>query len=87
MLTDEGRYNMLAQLLFDDFRMPIRVSIFTGKTKASLLYSIKEFGNTNILLDLDKILEYGDVINLVKVDERNRIMERKDIALFDFDVF
>ncbi|MDY5727165.1 MAG: putative DNA binding domain-containing protein [Erysipelotrichaceae bacterium] len=87
LLTDEGRYNVLAQLLSDDCRMPIRVSIFTGKTKASSLYSIKEFGNTSILLALDKILEYGDVINLVQVDERNRIMERKDIALFDFDAF
>ena len=67
--------------------MPIRVSIFRGETKASPLYSVREFGNTCLLLALDKILEYGDVINLIQTDERNRIMERKEVALFNADAY
>ncbi|MGN1190271.1 MAG: hypothetical protein ACI4SL_07750, partial [Candidatus Ornithospirochaeta sp.] len=78
---------MLAQIISDDCHMPIRVSIFTGNTKASPLFSIKEFGNTSILIALEKILVYGDVLNLVLVDERNRIVERKETTLFDKDAF
>ncbi len=85
--TKEGKYNILAQLLSDDCHMPIRVSIFRGETKASPLYSVREFGNTCLLLALDKILEYGDVINLIQTDERNRIMERKEVALFNQDAY
>lgn len=85
--TKEGKYNILAQLLSDDCHMPIRVSIFRGETKASPLYSVREFGNTCLLLALDKILEYGDVINLIQTDERNRIMERKEVALFNADAY
>jgi len=87
LLTSDGKYNILAQLLSDDCHMPIRVSIFRGETKAAPLYSIKEFGNTCILSAMDKILDYGDVINLVQVDERNRGMVRKEVSMFDQDAF
>ena len=87
LLTNDGKYNIMAQLLSDDCRMPICVSIFRGETKGSPLFSIKEFGNTCILLSLDKILEYGDVINLIQTDERGRRLQRKDIPLFDNDAF
>lgn len=63
------------------------MSIFSGETKASPLYSVKEFGNTCILLTLDKVLEYADVINIIQADERNRIVSRKDVSLFDMDAF
>ena len=48
---------------------------------------MREFGNTCILLALDKILEYSDVINLIQTDERNRIMERKEVSLFNADAY
>ena len=32
--TEDGRYNLLAQLLSDNNHIPIRVAIFSGKTKA-----------------------------------------------------
>ncbi|MCD8217021.1 MAG: hypothetical protein LUD01_03070 [Clostridiales bacterium] len=41
----EGEYNLLAQLLSDDSHIPLRVSIFSGKTKGSKLFSVREFGN------------------------------------------
>lgn len=84
LLTKNGRYNLLAQLLSDDSHIPIRVSIFAGKDKASPLRSVKEFGNTCILISLDKILAYADVLNFVQVDERDRVVERKEVTLFDF---
>ena len=54
-----------------------------GKDKAAPLFSVKEFGNDCIMYSMDKILEYGDAINIIQADERNRISERKDVPLFD----
>ena len=87
LLTKDGRYNLMAQLLSDDSHIPVRVSVFSGETKASPLYSVKEFGNTCILLSLDKVLEYADVINIIQADESRRITTRKDVALFDMSAF
>lgn len=87
LLTKDGKYNLMAQLLSDDSRISVRVSIFSGETKASPLYSVKEFGNTCILLSLDKVLEYADVINIIQADESKRIVNRKDVALFAMDAF
>ncbi len=87
LLTQDGKYNFMAQLLSDDSHMPVRVSVFSGETKASHLYSVKEFGNTCILYSLDKVLEYADVINIIQADESRRILMRKDVPLFDMNAF
>lgn len=83
----EGLYNVMAYILSDQNSIPVRVSIFSGTDKTAPLFSVKEFGNTCIMYSMDKILEYGDVINLIQADERNRISERKDVPLFDYEVF
>lgn len=83
--TEGGKYNILAQVLADESKIPVRVSIFAGKSKADKLFSVKEFGNTCIFYALDKILEYIDVINIIQADERNRIVERKDVPYFDME--
>ena len=82
-----GEYNMLAQLLSDDSHIPLRVSIFEGETKASPLFSVREFGNNCLLYSLDALLQYGDVLNIIQADEDNRIVERKDVPLFDNSAF
>ena len=82
-----GEYNMLAQLLSDDSHIPLRVSIFDGETKASPLFSVREFGNNCLLYSLDALLQYGDVLNIIQADEDNRIVERKDVPLFDNSAF
>ena len=87
LLTQEGEYNLMAQLLSDNSYISLRVSIFTGKTKGSPLYSVKEFGYSCILLSLDKVLEYADVINIIQTDESKRIVTRKDVPLFDMSAF
>lgn len=86
-LTKDGKYNMLAQLLSDDCHIPINIYIFLGKTKAAPLYSVKEFGNTCILLALERIIDYGDALNIIQADETNRKVERKDVPFFNYDAF
>ena len=83
LLNEEGKYNKLAELLADENHISMRVSIFAGKDKASRLYSVREFGNTCMLIALDKILDFGDVLNIPQADERNRIVERKEVMLFN----
>lgn len=87
LLTKDGKYNMLAQILSDDSQIPIRVSIFRGTDKASMLYSVREFGHNCLLNSLDKVLEYGDVLNIMQADEKDRLVERKEVPLFDQDAF
>lgn len=83
----DNKYNVMAYILSDQNSIPVRVSIFSGKDKASPLFSVKEFGNDCIMYSMDKILEYGDAINIIQADERNRISERIDVPLFDYEAF
>ena len=85
--NEEGNYNVMAQLLSDNSHFPLRVSIFEGETKGSNLFSVREFGNNCLLYTLDDVLRYGDVLNLIQADERDRIVERKDVPLFDNKAF
>ncbi|SCW57875.1 Predicted transcriptional regulator, contains HTH domain [Lachnospiraceae bacterium C10] len=87
LLTEESEYNLLAQLLSDNSHFPLRISIFEGKTKGSNLFSVREFGNNCLLYTLDEVLRYGDVINVIQVDETNRVVERKEVPFFDNKAF
>ena len=49
LLTKDGKYNLMTQLLSDNSHISVRVSIFSGETEVSPLYSVKEFRNTCIL--------------------------------------
>ena len=62
-------------------------ALFDGPTKASRLFSVREFGNTCLLYALDELLRYGDVLNLIQADERDRVVERRDVPLFDNGAF
>lgn len=76
LLTKNGKYNVMAQLLSDNSHIPIRFSLFSGETKATAMYSVREFGNTCLLYSLDDVLRYGEVLNIPQADERNRVVER-----------
>ncbi len=82
-LTSSGKYNLLAQLLSDDSHFSIRFGNFAGTDKASPMYSVREFGNTCLLYSLDDVLRYGELMNIPQADERNRVVERKEVPLFD----
>lgn len=81
--TEDGEYNLMAQLLSDNSHTPLRVSIFTGTTKGSNLFSVREFGNDCLLYTLDELLRYGDVLNIIQADESERVVTRKEVSLFD----
>ena len=85
--TKDGKYNIMAQLLSDNSHVPIRVAIFSGTSKSDNLFSIREFGNQCLLYSLDEVLRYGDVLNIIQTDETHRIVERKDVPLFDNEAF
>ena len=36
------------------------------------LYTVREFRNTCLLLSLDKVIEYGNTLNVPQDDERKR---------------
>ena len=87
LLLDDGRYNILAQLLSDNSHFTLRVAIFSGKSKADKLFSVREFGFQCILYSLDDVLRYGDVLNIIQADEKHRIVERNEVPLFENDAF
>lgn len=53
----------------------------SGETKATTMYSVRVFGNTCLLYSLDAVLRYGEVLNIPQPDERNRIVERKEVEM------
>lgn len=86
--TDDGRYNILAQLLSDDSHVSVRVSVYSGKTRDRKPYISKEFGNTCLLFSIIDVLNYGDMFDIpITVNEEKRIVEREEISLFDLGVY
>lgn len=51
------------------------------------MYSVREFGHQCLLYTLDEILRYGDVLNIIQADEADRVVERKEVPLFDNEAF
>lgn len=87
LLTEDGDYNLLAQLLSDDSRIPLRVSIFLGESKASTLYTVREFGYNCLLYTLEELQRYGDVLNVLQADESARDVTRREIPLFNREAY
>ena len=87
LLTKGGQYNIMAQLLSDDSHISIRVATFLGRTKADPMYTVREFGHKCLLLSVDDILRYADILNIPQADESERVVERKETPLFDAGAF
>ena len=85
--TVDGKYNLLAQLLSDDPHIDIQFSLFNGKTKESTMYAVRNFGHMCLLASLDKVLDFGDTLNIPQADERNRKVEREEVMLFNQAAF
>lgn len=80
--NDEGKYNILARLIADNNDISVRFSIFAGKSKADKMYSVKEFGNTCLFYVIERIRDYGTILNVPQADEQDRDVSRRDIPLF-----
>ena len=77
------KYNELAFILSNENDITCRVSIFSGKRKSDEQFALNDFGRKCILITIDQILTYIESFNITKLDESNRVLERKDINLFD----
>ena len=51
------------------------------------MYSVREIGRTCLLYSLDKALELGELLNVPQADERNRVVERKEVMLFNEEAY
>ena len=43
------------------------------------MYAVREFGNMCLLMALDCVLDYGEVLNVPQADESNWVVERKEV--------
>lgn len=77
------KYNILAYILSNNNDISCRVSVFSGKKKSDSQYSLNDFGRKCIFLTIDQILNFLESFNITKLDEKNRIVERKEISLFN----
>ncbi len=84
LLTPDGKYNILADLLSDDNSVSIKIAIFKGKNKSDYLKR-NEYGLTCILFGLDKVCDYCLALDETYVDTSTLV--RKEIKLFDNDAF
>lgn len=48
---------------------------------------MEEHFNMCLLMSLDRVLEYGEVLNVPQADERNRVVTRKEVMLFNIDAY
>ena len=51
------------------------------------MYAVREFGNDCLLYSLDGILRYGEVLSVPQADERDRVVERKEVMLFNQNAY
>ena len=83
LLTKDGGYNLLAELISDANDISIKVAKFSGKDKSELIVR-NEFGNKCLFLASEQVLQYCEALNETKVELTGRI-QRKETKLFDFD--
>jgi len=80
LVTADGRYNMLAELLADNNYISIKVAVFQGKDK-SVFLKRNEYGNTCLIHALKQVISYCEAINDTYVDVSVRPrMERKKFS-------
>lgn len=84
LLTDDGRYNYLAELLADKNDITINVATFEGKDKSKYLRR-EEFGGKCLLLAMEQAKNYVSSLNKTYVEVGT--IPRKERKLFDQDAF
>lgn len=81
LLTSNGKYNYVAEILSDNNNCSIKVVRFKGKDKSEMI-SRNEFGYKCMLIALKQAFEFVLSFNETKVDLDSNL-ERKEINLFD----
>ena len=86
LLTKEGEYNKMAELLADKNEVSIKVVRFKGKQKADGIAIRNEYGDKCLLVAMKQAFDYcADVINETHTSFRNGM--RVDTPLFDRTAF
>ena len=84
LLTQSGKYNLMANILADSNSFSIKVAKFRGTDKTELI-TRNEYGYKCLLVAMRQVLDYAEALNETSV-EINGAM-RKETKMFDFDVF
>jgi predicted HTH transcriptional regulator len=86
LLTTNGEYNRMAELLADKNEISIKVVRFNGKSKADGIALRNEYGEKCLVVAMKQAFDYcADVINETRVSFANGV--RNDRKLFDKDAF
>ncbi|MCM1296534.1 MAG: putative DNA binding domain-containing protein [Muribaculaceae bacterium] len=84
LLTRQGNYNLMAEILSDVNSYSIKVAVFRGTDKTDLIKR-NEYGYKCMLVAVKQVLDYMEALNDTKVDLSGSI--RKESRLFDFSCF
>lgn len=84
LLTQDGKYNLMANLLADNNSFSIKVAKFKGVDKTELI-TRNEYGYKCLLVAIKQVLDYAEAINETYVEIRGGLREEQ--KLFDMDAF
>lgn len=84
LLTQDGKYNLMANLLADNNSFSIKVAKFRGTDKTELI-TRNEYGYKCLLVAIKQVLDYAEAINETYVEIRGSLREEQ--KLFDMDAF
>ena len=84
LLTQDGKYNLMANLLADNNSFSIKVAKFKGTDKTELI-TRNEYGYKCLLVAIKQVLDYAEAINETYVEIRGGLREEQ--KLFDMDAF
>lgn len=81
LLTSNGKYNYIAEILSDNNNCSIKVVRFKGENKLEMI-SRNEFGFKCMLIAMKQAYDFTSSFNETRVD-LNSGLERKELKLFD----
>lgn len=85
--TEEGEYNILAELLADESKFSIKVTRFLGKSKADDVSFRNEYGYKCLIVAMKNAYSFcADLLNMRKT-LFNKGWRGEDVPLFDKDAF
>ena len=85
LLTKNGAYNYLAEILSDNNNCSIKVVRFKGRDKQEMI-SRNEYGYHCLLIAMKQAYDYVAALNEVRVDLKAGL-ERRELPLFDLECF
>ena len=84
LVTTDGKFNLLAEILADENMNSIKVAVFKGKDKSEFVKR-NEYGYTCLIESLEKVINYCDALNETFIDVSVR--PRREQRLFSSEAF